>query len=222
MTFWQQRRIPINKGWGPCKRTHWVPVNEHYSVQGLDGMTRTWDWRVGIEPGAFAPTGGFYTSGNMGYGGFLERGPGGPLVVVRDRDRGHGLSNRAINGLLDDILARDPDDDRRAASERREDEFRARWLALHNEGNACRDRFGGHIETYESRTTQPINDSRLTSLRAEAATYADRGKQRAEEQARRDRERLWELRDADLGREAREDLEDYGFVRVAPVRRPRW
>jgi hypothetical protein len=129
------------------------------------------------------------------------------------------VSNGALNDLLDDILARDPDDDRRAASERREDEFRARWLALHNEGNAYRDKFGSHIEAYEASTSQPINDSRLSSLRAEAATYAERGKQRADEQERRDRERLWELRDADLGREAREDLEDYGFIPVAPLRR---
>jgi len=50
-----RRRIPITKGWGPCKRTHWVPVNEHYTERHGPRL-RTFSRAVGIDPDAHLPT----------------------------------------------------------------------------------------------------------------------------------------------------------------------
>ena len=214
MTFWQQRRIPITRGWGPCKRTNRVPVSEHYSHQGADGITRDWDWQVGLDPGAFVRRGGMFPPyDDFPYLGFRETRPGGPGWISRGRP-GDGRGNRGLNELLDEILARgmQEDEDRRAISERRADEFRARWLRLHDEENACRDNFPKHLQEYDDRTRQPISDDRLTGLRAEAESYEQRRRQREDEQNRRDRDREREILDARLGRRTREELGDYGFM----------
>ncbi|KAK5413329.1 hypothetical protein LTR06_004756 [Exophiala xenobiotica] len=49
--YYERRRIPITKGWGPCKKTHWVPVNEYYT--GRNPRTvRTFLRAVGLNPDA--------------------------------------------------------------------------------------------------------------------------------------------------------------------------
>ena len=145
---------------------------------------------------------------------FVKSRPGGPFVIRRVEIAGDRLSNRGLNELLDDILAQrmQENEDRQAMSERRADDFRTRWLRIHDEANAIRDRLGGHAQEYRDRTSQPISDERLSILRAEAEGYERRRQRRDEEQNRRDRERERELVDASLGRRAREDLQDYGFV----------
>jgi hypothetical protein len=48
---YERRRIPITTGWGPCKRTNWVPVNEYYTDS--DGRRRRTFFRaVGLDPEA--------------------------------------------------------------------------------------------------------------------------------------------------------------------------
>lgn len=46
---YERRRIPITRGWGPCKQTDWVPVEEFY--QGRNSRTvRTFLRAVGLDP----------------------------------------------------------------------------------------------------------------------------------------------------------------------------
>ncbi|KIW11097.1 hypothetical protein PV08_10396 [Exophiala spinifera] len=47
--YYERRRIPITRGWGPCKQTDWVPVEEFY--QGRNSRTvRTFLRAVGLNP----------------------------------------------------------------------------------------------------------------------------------------------------------------------------
>ncbi|KAJ9611359.1 hypothetical protein H2200_004543 [Cladophialophora chaetospira] len=216
MTFWQQQRIPVSRGWGPCKRTKWVPVSEHYSHQGADGYTRVRDWRVNLDPGVLYPTGGYYGAGNTGYLGFVERGPRRPVV---DRDRGDRWNNRGVDELLRDVFAqgRQNEEDRQAGAERRTDAHRAVIGDFDGRIRDIEGRIDKHVEDYLRNLNAPISDERLTLLRAEAEVYADRGRQRADEQQRRDLERWREMHNAAIGRDFRRDMETSGFVPVTPV-----
>ncbi|KIW88895.1 uncharacterized protein Z519_10379 [Cladophialophora bantiana CBS 173.52] len=210
MDFRQVRRIPITKGWGPCKRTHWVPVSDYESWQTPDGFTHTSHWSVGIDPwapGIRRPR-ILLADHDLQYLGFRETRPGGPGWLLCP-----GLGE--VNEILDAAYARDQQEleERRAIEERRADEYRRKWLALH-EAQTATNRLPQHMEEYHNQMQRPINDDRLRGLQTDAESYAERKRQREEEQRRRDRERERELRDAELGRRTREDLEDYGFVPV--------
>ncbi|OAL38684.1 hypothetical protein AYO20_01890 [Fonsecaea nubica] len=215
MSFREVRRIPVTKGWGPCKRTHWVPISDYEAYQTPDGFTHTSHWRVGVDPWALGlrRPGIFLADDDIRYVGFRETRSGGP-GGQRIRD-GH-WSFGELNEILDGVYARDQQEleDRRAIEERRTDEFRRRWLTLHERSVGTQDQLTRHMEDYQSIMQMPIANERLTSLRAEAESYAERRRQREEEQQIRDRQRERELRDAEIGRRTREDLADYGFVPV--------
>ncbi|KIX92289.1 uncharacterized protein Z520_12035 [Fonsecaea multimorphosa CBS 102226] len=228
MSFREVRRIPITRGWGPCKRTHWVPVSDYEMWQTPDGFTHTSHWRVGIDPWALGTRGPeiYPARDDIRYVGFRETRPGGPGWLLGpgvERIRDGNWSLAEINEVLDGGYARDRQEleDRRAIEERRTDEYRRRWLALHEASTGTQNRLAQHMEDYNNAMQMPIANDRLTSLRRDAESYSERRRQREEEQHKRDRQRERELRDAALGRRVDEDLEDYGFVPVTPTRRRR-
>jgi hypothetical protein len=61
---------------------------------------------------------------------------------------------------------------------------------------------------------KPIASDRITELKKEAEFYADKGKERATQQARRDLDRWREVRDAELGGRMRNDLDRDGFLYI--------
>ncbi|OAP58817.1 hypothetical protein AYL99_06114 [Fonsecaea erecta] len=162
-------------------------------------------WAPGIRRPAIP-----LVDGEIRYLGYRETRPEG------ERIREGSWSLGEINEILDGVYVRDQQEleDRRAIEERRTDEYRRRWLTLHEQSISIPDRLAQHMEDYQNTMQMPITSDRLTSLRAEAESYAEKRRQREEEQYKRDRQRERELRDAELGRRAREDLEEYGFVPV--------
>ncbi len=153
----------------------------------------------------------------MGHVGYVERGSGGSAWVPRDG--GDPWNNRGVNELLDDVLARRLQDheDRQAGWDRRAQEHRDRMGGYDANIRDIDGRLKDHLEAYFGRTDGPVSDAHLTMLKAEADVYADRGRQRADEQSRKDFDRLTTQRMEAIGRETARDMGRYGFVPVTPA-----
>jgi hypothetical protein len=244
MQSFHQTRIPITTGWGPCKRTHWVPVNERVSYDAADGRTYFHNWSVGLDPGAF---------GHPSHTSYPQAGRGQQVIVIRDGPdhgynhraggngyhgwdggggggggwRGNGWDTQTLNELLDEMQARELQNAEYQEIRAHRADLR-RTAMLDSPGPhddpADNERICAYLDEYSNRTTGPVADERLTELRREAEFWANRTREREEEQERRDRKRERELRDADLGRRTRRELDEFGFVHVAPGgrRRRRW
>ncbi|KAK6379103.1 hypothetical protein LTS17_006807 [Exophiala oligosperma] len=155
---YERRRIPITSGWGPCKRTDWVPVEEHY--RGRNSRTvRTFLRVVGLDPESAYVTRSVNRNRPM-----LDFGHGGDDDNGRDLARQYaGFRERELHpGLwryhhVDDAPApaQSHDIDRVIANDLQElEQFRAqrfenRMGELNAEINAIDVRYWDRIQEYQ-------------------------------------------------------------------------
>ncbi|EXJ85100.1 hypothetical protein A1O3_05775 [Capronia epimyces CBS 606.96] len=192
---YRRRRIPITKRWGPCKRTYWVPVDEHYT--GNDGR-RGWTFSrtLGLDPDALPERRRLYILDDEDepreYAGFRE------LVGV-DRagheERGHGRQpEEGWNAVwpwqapvpwnvLDPAIAEDLQELENMRAQRHQER-----MDQHNqEINEIDGRAFQHIQRMQENLQDEGDEGRLRRLRAELAAEDENQRRRQEEDEIRER-----------------------------------
>lgn len=201
--YYERRRIPFTKGWGPCKKTHWVPVNEYYTGRN-PRRVRSFLRTVGIDPQAQ------FERHRMPvvylddiervpwrYAGFRERTPGDPNWRYYPEDGWNGVPPWQPPipwEALDPVIA----DDLRQLEEQRAQQHRENIDQINAEIAAIDGRYQEHIDRYEENMRGGVVDpgGRLRGLRREISLLNNWEERRREEDNRRDaRERRHALED---------------------------
>jgi hypothetical protein len=212
-----QQRIPITKGWWPCKRKHWVLVNEQYQYTDPYGINRSYEWHLGLDPTACTPMATFYGT----HGDF--RPSGSRLPGYHDagcRDARSVMTSMAVPSYRSMMGGNDMFRQLQLEEKRPEDddsEFRLRREreARYHEGmQGYEKKFTEYLDAYADATSQPVSDEKLAELKKEAEDYAERKKQHEFEQYRRDQIREWQLEDAAQWRALEEDIFALGNTEV--------
>ncbi|EXJ85865.1 hypothetical protein A1O1_06234 [Capronia coronata CBS 617.96] len=219
---YRRRRIPITKGWGPCKRTYWVPVDEHY--RGNDGRrTRTLSRTIGLDPDALPERrrGGVYYLDDdyepRDYAGFREimhddRAGRDERVQQRYPDEGWNAVWPWQPPIPWDALDPAIAEDLQQLENMRAQQHQERMDRQNQEINEIDGRAVQHIQGMQENQQEGGDEGRLQRLRAEMAADDENRRRRREEDDRREhrmerarREQYhWEQeRDRDRERRAR-------------------
>ncbi|KAI1620910.1 hypothetical protein EDD37DRAFT_639271 [Exophiala viscosa] len=176
--YYGRRRVPVTRGWGPCKRTHWVPTNEYYSGRN-PRRVQAFFRAVGIDPDAQferhrIPI--IYLDDDdqvpMQYAGFRERGPGDPNWRYYPEGGGNGalpgqnpMPYDARNPIIAEALQQ--------REETRAQQHRDNINQITQQINVIDGRYRDHINTYEDNMRGGIVDpgGRLGDLRNEISLH---------------------------------------------------
>ncbi|KAJ4503664.1 hypothetical protein HRR83_008855 [Exophiala dermatitidis] len=190
---YMRRRIPITRGWGPCKQTYWLPVDEHYT--GNNGRRgRIVSWTLGLNPDALHDRhrevhhdDGDGLPGR--YGGYRERPEYGGQRYPRHPDQGWNAvwpwQPPVPWNALDPAIAEDLQqlENMRAQRHRERIERQNREIA-EIDGRAIQ-----HIQGMQDNLRDQGDEGRLRRLRAELAVADENRQRREQDHARAQQER---------------------------------
>ncbi|KAK4946051.1 hypothetical protein LTR10_014853 [Elasticomyces elasticus] len=176
--YYGRRRIPITRGWGPCKRTQWVPTNEYYTGRN-PRRVRTFFRAVGIDPDAQferhrIPI--IYLDDDdhvpIHYAGFRERGPGDANWRYYPEGGGNSVPPRQPpipRDTLDPVVAEALQHLEETGAQQHRDNINQ----INAQINVIDGRYRDHINTYEENMRGGIVDSggRLGDLRNEISLH---------------------------------------------------
>jgi hypothetical protein len=210
-----QRRIPITKGWWPCKRTHWVPVDEQYQYTDTYGITHSYDWHLGLDATAYTPTETRYkTYGNSGTSASRLAGYRG----ARPMRMSMAMPSYQSIMVDDEIFKQLQLEEERRAFDDFEFRLRREREACYNEDmQGYEKKFAEYLDAYADATSQPISSGKLAELKREAEGYAERKKQHEIDQYRQDLIREWQLEDAGHWRALEDRIRENGNAEVIGV-----